>query len=90
MIARVRIAPIEQWCDMLRKASDGHPAQHLLPGREVEIDTQSMRSGAFIPDTCEGRKWKLSNESQDTIDITIHGHTMRTAAWFCEHMLEMD
>lgn len=89
MIATVRIAPIERWCEEVLDGSKHLPQRAQLPGMEIQIEPSSLYDGS-IGGTCTGKHWKASRESQDRIDKIIHGHTMRSASWWCEHMLEMD
>ena len=94
-IARVRIAPIEQWCDGMKRDSAPHPRHVELPGMTVGILTETMVEGDQIANTlppipCAGKKWKLDSESQKQIDIIIYGHPLSFPAWWCEHLLELD
>ena len=95
MIARVRIAPVEHWCDGMKRDSAAYPTRSELPGMTVDILTETMVEGDEIANTispvpCGGKKWKLDWESQKKIDLIIHGHPQSCAAWWCEHVLEMD
>lgn len=88
-IARVRIAPMERWCEETRQHPNAMKFAHLfrtLPGREVLIDSGTMArwnqpdAPWFNPNACSGRYWDL-----------IPGQPfMGDAKVICEHMLEMD
>jgi hypothetical protein len=94
MITRVRVAPVERWCQpmlaLLQKAKndDVEPSSGLL----VAIETSSIRIGRM----CGGREWRLVVGFCDDIIVSdvetaenIHpGET--TNVWGCEHMLEVD
>jgi len=87
MIAKVRIAPIERWCRISRAEHD----YHCVVGLWVEIFTDSMRKpGREAGIECDGRIWKMTDNSDklwcDTLGVLIPGGD----AWICEHMLELD
>lgn len=95
MIAKVRIAPVEQWCPELRKVFEPLWAEHAdemepSSGSVIGIETSSMR----VSPMCGGREWHIA-VLQDGI-IATDPSTGREVdpnkvdGWACEHMLEMD
>lgn len=90
MISRVRIAPIEQWCQEKLTNLERNPAGAKFVGVEVEILTDSM-----VVDVEHGKKWLLTAESVQRLhDIARTPMEVRMSlsagALICEHMLEMD
>ncbi len=82
MIARVRIAPVEQWGEWHSRNGP------LPPGTEIEIITNSCAVDPLGLDLCghpSGNKWW--EVSQETVEK--YGKDSRHR-WICEHMLEMD
>jgi hypothetical protein len=83
MIARVRIAPVEQWCDWHKVK-----IYKIAPGNEISIDTASCAvdpPGLDLRGHEPGKRWWLVGEE----DIRRYGSTPRHR-WICESMLEMD
>jgi hypothetical protein len=88
MIARVRIAPVERWCWWYKPPTGRENIAARLPGLEVAIETASMRAAECDPDA---RMWDLLPESEEQLDLLIHGSVRHTTAHgICEHVLEMD
>lgn len=84
MIAKVRIAPVEQWCQE-SKLNSGHD----LAGRPVRIITESL----FHDDRCNGKAWLEPYEdsvirAQEIGDLELLRGTVPYC--LCEHMLEMN
>jgi hypothetical protein len=90
MIARVKIAPVEQWCEAAKK--DGlnrYPGGVRCVGQPAEIETLSLNTYRG-KSSCGGRLWALTPRSARHL-TELSG----AAEWFdetfvCEHMLEMD
>jgi len=88
MIARVRIAPVEQWCAWYKKAAtvNAHTMKNAqsLVGSTVEIETNSMRNAQCKKDA---RMWDVMPGSFRK----LHANWNRTGGRFaiCEHMLEL-
>ena len=84
-IARVRIAPIEQWCPDSLQAGAVERGSKIV-GLVVEIIPSSM-----VVEEC--RKWILTDESMKSLHEraqTPHEIRARSGHKICEHMLEMD
>ena len=82
MIARVRIAPIERWCERARRKAEGDSRYHLLPGTEIEIDTSMfMLDGE--------RSWYYTQKTRDVL-AELWGERRWNGWSTCEHVLEMD
>lgn len=81
MIARVRIAPVENWCAGAKKHANDEVLNHA--GTFVSINIQSMwwqtENGERF------RNWRLTGEDLDWLKSECDGATS-----LCEHMLEMD
>lgn len=88
MIAKVRIAPVEQWCESYRNAKPFFP----LAGLEIEIFPRSMteRLPAWHTEPC--KVWEITSESIRRMCEVIGAEI----TWkdgqpgLCEHMLELD
>lgn len=86
MIATVRIAPVEHWCEFhAQHLTDTRKAAicHSLVGVEIEIITNSMRMS--VTPTCLGRLWNMVSD-----EPLIAKGCRPTYDGICEHMLEMD
>lgn len=85
MIAKVRIAPQEHWCEGVlleaREHLNAYPA-----GMEVEICTDLLKSWRY----CDGKVWITTPETRDSIRALGGQTETNGVAGFCEHMLEMD
>lgn len=86
MIARVRIAPVERWCELPK----GEPEWFVTAGRTVEIHTDDMRTR-----TTRGgemfREWPMTVESTKVFSELTGIHCAKDERLFvCEHLLEMD
>jgi len=87
MIAKVRIAPVERWCERYAnaKTEKNLPLARKLVGITVEILTETMRPAQCDP---EARMWFVTEESKRRIgEITGQPATGNP---ICEHVLEMD
>jgi hypothetical protein len=86
MNAKVKIAPIEQWCEMHREQAKLNPDMRRLVGLEITILPESMvqKEG--------GRSWTLTRESYLLMAAACGlGDPERFhTGTICEHMLEMD
>ena len=88
MIAKVRIAPVEQWCKRALLELEQFPASATIIGKVVEIIPSSMRVDVEeIPDLPGTRFWLVSKETRDALVAEVGESRGR---WVCEHMLEMD
>jgi hypothetical protein len=92
VIATVRIAPVEHWCEV----SKGY-ALRRMPcaevGLQVEIITTTMHKGEpGAQEDCDGRFWDLTRESATRLRQAIGFPDPGANDIFtlCEHMLEMD
>ena len=84
MIATVHIAPIERWCDPVRANGD-----QRVVGLPVDIYPQTCQKAYFT--TCDGREWKLTDESAERIrGILGKDFHPFVQFWMCEHQLAMD
>lgn len=92
MIARVRIAPIEQWCPPKRGVAERRQAESAaLVGKEVQIFTETMSKSLFS--ACGGRTWKCDDASTNLIAAAWPGERgckPNVNTYLCEHFLEMD
>ena len=85
MIAKVRIAPVEMWCEPAKKKS------RLPPGTLIPIITESCFEYATdrFSEGCGGKAWIVerawSAQRHRDLGIAPEGLT-----GVCEHMLEMD
>jgi len=90
MIAKVRIAPIEQWCKRLRENASEVPELLNFVGMEVEINPASMKVESTSHDL-DCRWWKLSDKSKAEMCGRAPKLGERSTNYYiCEHMLEMD
>ena len=86
MIARVRIAPMERWCEPVRNATLARNGFGYPEGMTVEIETGSMFMNPYPG--CGGKCWMLTARGcEETAEC---GADSVPGAFFCEHMLEMD
>lgn len=88
MIAKVRIAPMERWCDLNRAKIDEYPDMAKWAGLWIEIEPGSM----YVE---SGHKhWDLTREWYEKlwkIGRLPKWHLKEfTCTSICEHMLEMD
>jgi len=86
MIAKVRIAPVEKWCELYRNRTNVQP--YARPGTEVPIITESMTVDPpfllLIKHDFGSRWWMLAPEFVAATGRQAH------QCWICEHMLEID
>ena len=82
MIARVRIAPVEQW-------KDKHPnlVGKLATGTVVAIDTASMWMDYSDHPEPPFRSWHILGESREMLNSLLPNDAGNS---ICEHLLEMD
>ena len=81
MITRLRIAPVERWCEETSPRRDDGEV-----GLQVEIETTSMRTGRG----CSGRSWLMTERSSEMLSRISKTTYSHERIWICEHMLEMD
>lgn len=78
MIAKVRIAPMERWCERALKSLQENPALAELVGLEIEILPRSMFVGNGE------RHWLYGPNKGNRLWEIVRGNGT------CEHVLEMD
>ena len=85
MIARVKIAPIEQWCSEPKEIAAEMGAPEV--GFEVEILINRTRKSP-----CGEREWELTKKSHVALLalIGLNYDDGRHGTWICRHLLEMD
>jgi len=89
MIAKVKIAPLERWCPGVLSRDTGK--FNRLPGIEIEILSESMRSTLDLPlheHPCGGRMWEVTSGSREKVAAILDRALV--AMFVCEHLLEMD
>lgn len=81
MIATVRIAPIEHWCEPAKEWLE-HPE---IIGRALVIET----SGVDSSDDCDGKLWIVPHKGNEWLYelVPLEAETENRV---CSHMLEMD
>jgi len=94
MIAKVKIASIEQWCPPMREVLRAIRTQGKKPtiGLIIEIETTSMRpEPSWRKIRCGGREFQIvgPNAIAPNADDPTEMRNM-VGSWICEHMLEMD
>jgi hypothetical protein len=85
VIAKVRIAPVERWCEKGSHRLINYPEAYV-PGTLVGVHTESMTSWV----NCNGRVWLLTLEDSNRIRESCGLGPTDIAGGLCEHMLEMD
>jgi len=88
MIARVRIAPVENWCANTR----GEIEERVYsPGTVVEIETSSWTpNDSEYSRQCGGGTFRLSLASTNMFRVKAGKEPQNHCGYFCEHMLEID
>jgi hypothetical protein len=90
MIARVKIAPVERWCEIAKRgASRGMEITACLVGMSVDIYTESLGPHPAHGDDSV-KTWIVTEESKRRIFEAAGRSVPRKKYRFCEHMLEMD
>ena len=84
MIAKVKIAPRENWCAHARESGERVAA---CVGMEAKIITNSMHRDERI---CDGRRWDLTESSGRLLREMAGAEPSQRPQTVCEHMLEMD
>jgi hypothetical protein len=93
MIARVRIAPVEQWCEELTDTLDLCPNLAKLVGEPVDLIAGKMGKTRCIVGGMEGdfKRFYATFESAERLHNLVGAHSgARGTGALCEHMLEMD
>jgi hypothetical protein len=86
MTAKVRIAPVERWCEHARRGEELDVCRKLV-GLVVEILPSSMG----VDERCPGaRVWLITDESRDRLFAAVDRIVIPVPWRLCEHMLEMD
>lgn len=89
MIAKVRIAPVERWCDGCLNALRKYPRLADKVGSVIAIMPETMRADVQLH-FCDGEKWGVPQEIADPFRESIESRPAEHDAWVCEHALEMD
>ena len=89
MITSVRIAPMEQWCELAKSYADTNPAFIKLVGRVVPIITESCRANES---GCSSQfQWRVPDEfAKIQFDEIGMRYNPLGSFWICSSMLEMD
>jgi hypothetical protein len=96
MIARVKIAPVERWCEMTRRDALKYPELLRSEGTFVDIETKSMTVNPIkeVEEICDpsARWWQITERSRQEQEAIMQIDTTKEQVgnWVCEHMLEMD
>jgi hypothetical protein len=95
MLAKVRIAPVDRWCERRRARRE----YHVFAGMEIEIVASKSRIQKSDEDTnrhgYDCRIWQLPESTIKQMEIAL-GRKMKFSCLpdgvpaICEHMLEMD
>lgn len=88
MIAIVRVAPVEHWCEFHKKRIVDPRRRKIcdsLVGMEVEIFPSTMRMS--ISQGCLGRIWDISEKTHKRF---LEKGALPQDLGICEHVLEMD
>ena len=84
MITRVKIAPMNKWCEGVKADI---PTKFRLDYRgEVAIITESMGHWG----KCDGRRWRIEQESMNALREQGGFRPINEHRFICEHMLELD
>lgn len=89
MIATVRIAPVERWCEPMQKEYQRHKTLEIV-GMAAAINTTSMRTGEQCVNRCRSREWMLMPSPALAIRERFGCMPDAKNVYICEHMLEMD
>jgi hypothetical protein len=86
VITKVRIAPLERWCEAAKQFLSPKVPRESIAGYVVAIETESMLPSC----DCNGKSWLVEREvaldSRRHFDINTTEERYRV----CEHMLELD
>lgn len=86
MIAKVKIAPVEQWCEVAAGPNFNKEVREVLLRKgEVSILTETMQ----IRGNGHGKFWAIESKCQAEIDEEA-GRPTLSQAYACEHMLDID
>jgi hypothetical protein len=89
MIAQVKIAPVELWCQSGKDYVKKHPEWAKIAGLPVSIIVESMK--VEESSICSGRCWIVPNEvAQPMFELYGRDFDPFLPTQICEHMLEMD
>jgi hypothetical protein len=84
VIAKVRIAPVERWCETVKREIP----QRYRYGYNGEISILTETMGHW--DKCDGRRWQLEPKSVNQLREKAGFAPTDEPRFVCEHMLEMD
>ena len=85
MIAKVRIAPVERWCERQRARAAEYPDVNFT-GLGVRILTETYTKSDF----CDGRVWVHEPSSVNEFRALIGKEPKYDTSYICSHMVELD
>ena len=86
MIVKVKIAPVEHWCDWAKSNSTPFE-RNAIVGKMAEIFTESCSHSLY----CDGRLWHQTQVNVNELrKLFNRAPLLSDDRWLCEHMLEMD
>lgn len=87
-IARVRIAPVERWCEGIHDNEVPREAQwdERVVGMLIGIHPDDMSKW----DKCEGKVWRVEQSSTNAIRAKLGWDSTQEERFLCEHALELD
>ena len=92
VIAKVRIAPFERWCEWAKSCEKNIPAMKRAAGLEIRIIAESCQQSPCA--NCGGKIWQHEdssvNELRKSTGLDERDHWIFETFVACEHMLEMD
>ena len=92
MIATVRIAPVDRWCEPMKQIA-ASLTQPPAIGATIKIDTESLQKGK--PKVfCDGRCWLVVDVPSQYAAIDAETGELCASYglgpnWVCEHVLEL-
>jgi hypothetical protein len=86
MLVTAKIRPVGEWCGPARM-TDVYDKFRLLVGLRVQFDTDSLVSAGLCDRPCDGRMWRLTEQSRDAA-ARLLGRP-QVASYVCEHQLEL-
>jgi hypothetical protein len=89
LITKVRIAPVEQWCEEAKDVLERNPLLSEIVGLEVEVETGSFEQKQV--GRCSGPWWYLTPEDASRmLDLIGRPELKGNPSALCRHCLEMD
>lgn len=83
MIAKVKLAPMEHWCEEAKARFSGNESPENLT---MGILPHTMKQSQW----CDGRVWQHDSASVNEAREKVGLEPVENPRWACEHMLEMD